>query len=200
MNDLPVPPERLRMWVGPFSDAELFCRSGEQHAAEIAHFCHLSSHARVLDVGCGCGRIARALPGILGANGHYEGIDVARPLIAWCKEHLEPQLPNFRFSFVDVRDRDRNPEGTVCGSSFEFPFDSHVFDVAIGVSLFTHMLPEEVSNYVAQLSRVLRPEGRCFLSLFLFDADAKAAVARGSTIFDFRHGRPMSHIQSSRTG
>ena len=49
------------------------------------------------------------------------------------------------------------------------------------------MLPDEIENYVAQLSRVLKPDGRCFMSVFLFDSEAEAAVAKGSTIFDFRH-------------
>jgi hypothetical protein len=37
--DLPVPPESLRIWVGPFSDAELFVRSGEQTLNEIVDLC-----------------------------------------------------------------------------------------------------------------------------------------------------------------
>ena len=53
--DLPVPPERLRIWVGPFSDAELFVRSGEQTLNEIVGLCGLPADSRVLEIGCGCG-------------------------------------------------------------------------------------------------------------------------------------------------
>jgi ubiquinone/menaquinone biosynthesis C-methylase UbiE len=49
------------------------------------------------------------------------------------------------------------------------------------------MLPEEIENYFAQIARVLRPQGRCFVTAFLFDDDAEAAVAQGSTIFNFRY-------------
>jgi predicted RNA methylase len=106
---LPLPPENLRIWVGPFSDAELFTRSGEEMIAEIVTLCGLTPNAQVLDVGCGCRRLSRALSGHLGSEGRYEGFDVAPVLIDWCKQQLEPLLPNFHFSFVDVRTPDRNP-------------------------------------------------------------------------------------------
>jgi len=184
---MPVPPENLRVWVGPFSDADLFVRSGDRMVNDIVALCDLAADAQVLDVGCGCGRLARALAGHLGPKGRYDGFDLAPELIAWCKQHLEARLPNFRFSFVDVRSADRNPQGSVAATAFRFPADNNTFDLAILSSIFTHMLPEEIENYVAELARVLKPGGRCFVTVFLFDNEAESAVATGSTIFDFRH-------------
>jgi len=184
---LPLPPENLRVLVGPFSDAELFSRSGEEMIADIVALCGLTANARVLDVGCGCGRLSRALSGPLGSEGRYEGFDVTPILIDWCKQQLEPLLPNFHFSFVDVRTPDRNPRGAIAPATFRFPFADNTFDLAIVSSVFTHMLPDEIANYVAELSRVLNPDGSCFMSVFLFDGEAALAVAEGSTIFDFRH-------------
>ena len=184
---LPLPPQNLRILVGPFSDAELFVRSGDKMVSDIVELCGLAPDAKVLDVGCGCGRLARALAGYIGPEGSYEGFDLARDLIAWCKQNLEPFLPNFRFSFADVRSQDRNPGGPVAATEFQFPFANGTFDLAILSSVFTHMLPDEIENYVAELSRVPKPGGCCFASVFLFDAEGEAAVANGSTIFDFRH-------------
>ena len=109
--DLPVPPESLRIWVGPFSDAELFVRSGEQTLNEIADLCGLPVDSLVLEIGCGCGRLSRAFAGYLSPEGRYEGFDVARVLFEWCRQQLEPQLSNFRFSWADVRAGGHNPEG-----------------------------------------------------------------------------------------
>ncbi len=113
--------------------------------------------------------------------------DVAPILIDWCKQQLEPLLANFHFLVVDVRTPDRNPEGAVAPAASRFPFADNTFDLAPVSSVFTHMLPDEITNYVAELSRVLKPDGSCFLSVFLFDGEAELAVAEGSTIFDFRH-------------
>jgi SAM-dependent methyltransferase len=184
---LPLPPKELRILVGPFSDVELFVRSADRMVADVVSLCGLTGDAQVLDVGCGCGRLARALAGYLGPAGRYDGFDLARDLVAWCKQNLEPHLQNFHFSFVDVRSPDRNPQGAVAARDFHFPFPEDTFDLAILSSVFTHMLPDEIENYVAQLSRVLNPRGCCFMSVFLFDPEAEAAVAAGSTIFDFRH-------------
>src|SRR5262245_58213629 len=90
---LPLPPEHLRILVGPFSDAALFARSGDAMMADIVSLCGLATDAKVLDVGCGCGRVARALAGYLGPAGRYHGFDPTGDLVAWCQRNLEPHLP-----------------------------------------------------------------------------------------------------------
>jgi SAM-dependent methyltransferase len=153
----------------------------------IASLCRLSPSSRILEVGCGCGRLARAFACHLDPMGSYDGFDVADALVDWCKEHLEPLLPNFRFSLADIRAPGHNPTGAVAASTYRFPFPANIFDLAVVSSVFTHMLPEEIENYFAQLARVLKPDGRCFITALLFDEEAERAVARGTTIFDFRH-------------
>ena len=52
---------------------------------------------RVLDVGCGVGRMARALTGYL-TSGEYEGFDIMRASVSWCNVNISPRFPNFHFS------------------------------------------------------------------------------------------------------
>jgi len=184
---LPVPPENLRVTVGPFSDGGVFARSGEEMVSDIVALCDIAADATVLEVGCGCGRLARAFANHIASGGRYHGFDLSREAIAWCRQELQPRLANFRFAFVDVQSPTFNPTGTIAATALRFPYPDRAFDLAVVSSVFTHMLPDAIEHYVAELARVVKRGGRCFITVFLFDRDAAAAVAKGDTIFDFRH-------------
>lgn len=175
----------MRIGVGPFADPAEFERSGARMAHEISQLCTLARNAHVLELGCGCGRLARAFAGHLSPEGAYEGCDVDAAAIAWCKQNLAPHLPNFHFTAVDVRAGSHNPLGSTTAEQFRFPYPETKFDLVIAASLFTHMLPDGIANYVSEVRRVLKPEGRLFMSVFLFDEDAQTAVRNGTTIFNF---------------
>src|SRR5215470_4334405 len=98
---LPVPPENLRVTVGPFSDGGLFACSGDEMVSDIVALCDVAADACVLEVGCGCGRLARAFASHIASGGSYHGFDLSREAIAWCRQELQPRLANFRFAFVD---------------------------------------------------------------------------------------------------
>lgn len=185
---LPIPPEHLRVWVGPFADADLFRKSGEETVRFIISLCGLKSDARVLEIGCGCGRVAAALASHLSDKGRYDGFDVAAPLINWCREELEPRLPHFQFRLADdVFAGGHNPAGHKDAAAFAFPYANDRFDLAILCSVLTHMLPEAIENYLRQTARILVPGGSAFISVLLFDIAAEIAVRNGTTVFDFRH-------------
>jgi SAM-dependent methyltransferase len=187
MSDLPVPPREMRLWVGPFGNEELFRRSGRETVALLESMCELRPDHAVLDVGCGCGRVALALADFLSPAGRYLGFDAGLPPVEWCKEHIEPRRPNFRFVHVDVRHPGYHPGGTVSPEVFPFPCESATFDIVLLSSIFTHLLPAAVEAYTREVARVLRPGGRCLISYLLMNEAAREAVATGATIFDFRH-------------
>jgi SAM-dependent methyltransferase len=142
----------------------------------------------VLEVGCGCGRVAAALAPHLSDKGRYDGFDVAAPLINWCRKELEPRLPQFHFRLADdVFAGGHNPAGHKDAAAFDFPYANDRFDLAILCSVLTHMLPDAIENYLRQTARVLVPGGSAFISVLLFDLAAETAVRNGTTIFDFRH-------------
>ena len=185
---LPLPPENLRVWVGPFADGDLFRESGNETVCSIVELCGLDSDARVLEVGCGCGRVAAALAPHLSEKARYDGFDVAAPLINWCRQELEPRLPQFHFRLADeVFAGGHNPTGYKNAAAFDFPYANDMFDLAILCSVLTHMLPDSIENYLWQTARVLAPGGSAFLSVLLFDRAAEIAVRSGTTIFEFRH-------------
>ena len=57
---------------------------------------------KVLDVGCGIGRIALALAQYISREGEYQGFDIINDGIRWCARNITPKFPNFHFQAVEV--------------------------------------------------------------------------------------------------
>jgi SAM-dependent methyltransferase len=127
---------------------------------------------RVLDVGCGAGRVAAPLVDHLGPDGSYEGFDRNAARIAFCNERIAPLHPRFRFQAVEVFNSERQ-KGTKPGrqraGDFRFPYPDGDFDVVFLFSVFTHMLPDGVQRYLSEIARVLRPGGRTVITWFLLN-------------------------------
>ncbi len=182
----PIPPSDLRLGIGPFEDPEKFLASGRETirlAVDIA--CLRPSHS-ILDVGCGCGRIALPLMSYLSDEGIYSGFDPDRECIDWCNENIARLDKRFEFSHVDLRSDSYNPSGTESSSTFTFPGDQ-AFDLTILSSVITHLYPEETENYFRNIARVLKPDGYALVSALIMDEKAHDAVKSGTTIFDFVH-------------
>lgn len=180
-----VPPSRL-MFDGP-SDPEVFRSNGREFLQHFIHLAGLQPHERVLDVGCGIGRKAIPLTGYLNTSGSYEGLDIVKIGITWCQEHITPRHRNFHFQWSDVYNRYYNPEGRQKASQYRFPFPGASFDLVILISVFTHVLPDVLENYVAETSRVLKHGGRCFITYFLLNGESKPLLQAGKAAIAFRY-------------
>jgi SAM-dependent methyltransferase len=123
----------------------------------------------VLDVGCGVGRQARYLCDYLGPGAQYEGFDIREDVIAWCQAHITPLFPNFRFQFTPLFNTAYNPDPSLpSAADFPFPYQNESFDFVLAHSVFTHLVPDAASNYLREISRVLRPGGLTYSTWFLF--------------------------------
>lgn len=159
-----------------------FVRSGDVIVAMLTDFAGLSSDDRVLDVGCGIGRVARPLTKVL-TKGSYCGLDIVPDAIAWCTDAYSNQ-PTFSFRHLDlsygrIRRTGSEPE------TVEFPFDRASFDLAFSISLFTHLTPAAVAQNLREMRRVLAPGGRCFNTFLVIDDHASAAIEDGSASHTF---------------
>src|SRR5262245_49470809 len=103
-----LPPPELLAYIGggdPVAVGDHFLN----HSVKLAG---LQPHHRVLDVGCGVGRIALAFSEYLNKKGSYDGFDIVDVGIEWCRKNITSVCPNFRFHAVDVYNRGYNPMGT----------------------------------------------------------------------------------------
>ena len=53
-----IPDSEIRTWVGPFNDKEYYFNLGKEQAEKIIKWMSIKPDDKILDLGCGCGRIA----------------------------------------------------------------------------------------------------------------------------------------------
>ncbi len=139
----------------------------------------------VLEAGCGFGRIAVPLTKYLDNHGKYEGFDVVPEAVSWCQTRISPRYPNFRFRLVDIRNGVYNPSGSVDPADFKFPYPAGSFSFVYLTSVFTHLMPSAVQNYVREIARVLAKGGRCAITGFLLDERSIRLMKSGKSELDF---------------
>jgi len=169
---MPAPPPEL-----------MFCGDGDFRAIGAEFLEHLVQQAgltpsqRVLDIGCGIGRLALPLTQYLDESGRYQGVDPVENGISWCKAHVTPIYPNFEFSYFDVQHDLYNPKGTRSCTSVPLSFADGSFDLICLISVLTHLNEPELLHYASEAVRLLAPGGRCFVTAFLLNPPARDALA-----------------------
>ena len=146
----------------------------------------LRPEERVLDIGCGCGQMALHLEKYLDEKGSYVGVDIHGPSIRWCQKEISSRRSNFEFAHIDVRNLAFNPAAKLDAESYRFPYDDESFDLILLKSVFTHMRPAEVDNYLREVARLLKNEGRCLATFFLLNEE-QARLANALK-FDYGEG------------
>ena len=145
-----------------------FKRYGNQLAEHLKTYAGFNNESKVLEIGCGCGRTALALAKILN-NGNFVGMDIEKKSLESCQNNPIFTCKKFRFDYLDVQNDEYNPQGKYSANTYQFPYPSEEFDVIFLVSVFTHMLTDDVKNYIAEISRMLKPRGICMITTFLMD-------------------------------
>jgi SAM-dependent methyltransferase len=128
----------------------MFLRIGEGCANHIEEQirCMSASLAdkRVLDFGCGCGRILRWLARRYPTT-RFSGADVDGTAIEWCIRNLPGSV------FVKS------------GPEPPLPFESDYFDVVYCFSVFTHLDELMQDIWLAEIRRIVKPGGIVILTV-----------------------------------
>lgn len=108
----------------------------------------LGLFSNILDFGCGCGRVTRALSYRRKSRQGLYASDLDPEAIAWCQENYSTLA-----------------EFSVNNAEPPLAYADSTFDLVLGVSIFTH-LPEDMQfRWLAELSRVTKPDGCLILSV-----------------------------------
>lgn len=146
--DVKLPPDYLIYESFQLNYKKYFSESGDT-ASWLAN--HLKKHiqlkqVRILDWGCGPGRIIRHLPNVTGVGCEFYGTDYNAKSIAWCSENL----PGIHFNHNSLEAK--------------LPYVNNFFDAIYGISIFTHLSERMHFAWFSELFRVLKPGGIMLLT------------------------------------
>lgn len=178
-----IPPPELRGYVGN-GDFKLI---GEGFLNHFKTLGELKPSDTILDIGCGSGRMAIPLTKYLTKKTRYEGFDVDKKCIQWCKNNITPIYPNFKFAHIDIYNKNYNSEGNIRPKDIIFPYRSNTFDFIFLTSIFTHMLPDDVEHYFFEIQRVLKKGGRCLITYFIINKESLGHIRDGDGQFNFEN-------------
>jgi SAM-dependent methyltransferase len=153
VGDLPLPPAELARRVGvldqndPVGSFDAMGENLRQTILSLQGSDWFSEGRRVLDFGCGPGKLLRHFIGEA-ENCEFIGCDIDEPSINWLRENFSPPLNVF-----------------VCGEKPGLPLPDDHIDLGLAISVFTH-LTEHWAGWLLEIHRVLRPGGR-FICTFL---------------------------------
>lgn len=144
-----LPDAARRLRVHGTEETSSYLVQGASAAWKIDHV--LRSYAghgltgRVLDWGCGCGRVLQQLMPRVG-EAELHGCDVDRDNLAWCRENLDAAVG---------LSAQRPP----------LPYPDAHFRLVYGISVFSHIPRAVEAAWVAELARVLEPGGFALMSV-----------------------------------
>jgi ubiquinone/menaquinone biosynthesis C-methylase UbiE len=118
------------------------------------HYAGTLAGKRVLDWGCGHGRVIRHLR--RQRNVMCYGADIDADNIGWAQRHI----PAIGFAVSSLMP--------------PLPWDDESFDLVYGISVMTHLMPEVQLAWLAELRRVTRKGGHCILT---YAGDASVAYS-----------------------
>ena len=178
-----IPIDLVRMTGGPPEKWEGVI---ESHFSVYHRFAPIRPEHNVVEIGCGVGRDAIPLTEILRPGSFYLGVDVLRESIDWCRENITDRHPNFHFVHYDIFSQGYNPRGAMRTRDITLPVADGSVDRFILQSVFTHLFEEDITHYMREFARCLRPEGLVVATCFIQDEETLDLAEKHSR-YKFRY-------------
>ena len=106
-------------------------------------------------------------------------MDIVKAGVQWCQERYRERYAKFHFDMIDVYNKFYNANGKYSASEFVFPYEDSSFDFIFLTSVFTHMHLPDVEHYLSEISRMLKPNAKCFATFYLLNDESEESLSSG---------------------
>jgi hypothetical protein len=196
-----LPPNHFRIRLGTgnrlFNGHIVFIRAGYETWLNFLSRDYCASTSDIVELGCGCGRIARPLrdpPWDPWFKGTYVGVDIDRDMIEYCRSTF-PE-PKFQFILSPHKSTVYSPHNShdapVATRSVLCVVDEQSKDFIYSISLYSHLLETEVIEYMKESHRLLRTNGIMYMTFLCIEH-----VKLGGR-WTFRHRCGNAYIESAK--
>ena len=133
--------------------------------------------SKIVDFGCGHGKLAPVSVFFTHPEGEYLGIDIQESYINYCRRKYV-QLPRVRFHVS----KDYNPlyspqqQNAVADSKSygeDWPVIAESIDVVIAISVFTHLREADAFGYINKIYDILKPGALAILTCHIVEEPRK---------------------------
>ncbi|MEL7585527.1 MAG: class I SAM-dependent methyltransferase [Prolixibacteraceae bacterium] len=160
-----LPAKHLRFNGPMFADDAFYLRTSESEARRLIDRFRCDKTSRLLEIGCGQGRLATGLLRLIGPV-NYTGLDVHLPSVNWCRRYIEKTQPSYHFEHLNIGSERYNKGGVKIDHNFKFPVKDQSVDVIYIWGVFTNLEGEIMKVYLNDLKRMLLPGGKIFFTAF----------------------------------
>jgi ubiquinone/menaquinone biosynthesis C-methylase UbiE len=143
-SNFPIPPAHLAFDAYNNIHWQSYFNSGVNQATVIANFLNketVTNDFRILEWGCGPGRIIRHLKCALRNDVKLYGADYNKETIEWNRQNI------------------KGIEFVVNQLEPPLPFESAFFDCVYAISVFTHLSERMHFEWIKEMERIVKPNG-----------------------------------------
>lgn len=121
---------------------------------------NLDEKSRILDVGCGDGRVASAFARYgVKFRGKYYGFDIDKKRIDSLNQLFKSNV-SFNFTHADIYHSYYNKNGKVDADNYNYEYSPNSFDIIFFNSIFSHLKLSVISGNLNESFRCLSSEGQ----------------------------------------
>lgn len=181
-------------WVGG-SDPELV---GDACERVLRRYLHINPFSRLLDFGCGVGRVTLALLKHHPDVGHVTGFDIVPSVVEFCKSHIASSFANTSFEliggsndhydqFIEAADRAVAKSHAQLLAQYAGQF-SGIF----AFSVFTHVELADLRALLKLLSELVQPGGQVLITAFVLTPTTRKAIRDRTALLPFADADPTA--------